>query len=168
MLRISSQPAGGRVLFESAVTGDLFDAFFLVERFFVVRVSFSGAGGVDLLLARVVVELPVGPVRWEAWPPRRDTRPRKAELLLGSFGPPTMVMVGSGAGSVRRGEGSFFWRVAEFFFSADADACGLDGSDMLPVVTDCRKSGPAEDLLLGRYRIVGMDLMCSDPRRVNK
>lgn len=64
-MRISSQPAGGRDFFESAVTGELFDGFFLL-RFFFVPVSFSGAGGVDLLL-RVVVELPVGPpVRWEA------------------------------------------------------------------------------------------------------
>ena len=58
---MSFQSAGVGVFFP----GELFDAFFLL-RFFFVRVSFSGAGGVDLLLACIVVELSVGPVRCEA------------------------------------------------------------------------------------------------------
>ena len=67
------------------------------------------------------------------------------ELLLESFSPPTIVMVGSGAGSVRRGEDSVFF--AAGFFSAAA-SCASD-------MTDCWLES-AGDLLFGRCRIVGM------------
>lgn len=84
---------------------------------------------------------------------------------MASFGPPTIVMVGSGAGSVRREEDDSGGDLSGFdvacgggcFFSAAA-FCS-DGLDMLPVVvTDCCESGPAEVLLFGRYLIDGMEV----------
>lgn len=132
-LRITSQPAGGKNGF----------AFFLPRCFFFVQVlvSFSGDGGIDLLFCVV---------RCEARPPRRDTRPRKVELSLASVGPPTIFMVGSGAG------GSVFASVfctagLRFFWAPAGAACG---SDMTDCWLEC-----AGGLVSGRCRLVGMRLM---------